>query len=233
MAPYTVPRIEIVIHSGVAQPDFRESSSPPPTLELGYQPSIKKSTTFGDWLTLSSPGLIGTTINANASPTGNGSGGSVHISSAAVVQISSTTRIAATGGQSGLGGVVVIDHAPHFDVLKSVDVDGGPSIGLPDFDGSITLNAVECRQRRTTYDTWPTKYWDCTGPSETTVDGIPAEFADGLVNLKMVFNTSNTQIFVFPDGNSISLFFSVVATDVGGFTFRFLQQPFAVYGTER
>ncbi|MCC7530269.1 MAG: hypothetical protein IT342_17225 [Candidatus Melainabacteria bacterium] len=159
--------------------------------------------------------LLGASISAQGS--GTGVGGSIHISSAANLDLTQTI-ITATGGENGQGGVVTIDHSTQFDVHHVIKVDAGLLTGDAVFDGIVALNGVQCRQWKTGFD-WPKSFWDCTGSNPP--NSIPANLAQGFdPALRNLLSNNRVLIQVFPSAAAFNLFWSdTLNQSDGGFTF--------------
>lgn len=156
-----------------------------------------------------------------ANGNGSGTGGSIRMSNTNQM-IGIEYRIEAKGGETGIGGDVLIANADLFDVNDLVKVDAGSATSLSAFDGSVTLNQVECRQWKTGYS-WPQTYWNCTdnNPPNAAIQA-PADVANTLPgSLKDALQNDHTVFYVFPTMAKYNNFFnrSEIA-DIGGITFK-------------
>lgn len=179
-------------------------------------------------LTTMTLGTAGMPSLISAEGHGSGDGGSVRLSmpiSFATGVDLRFTPIIARGGDTGAGGVVIVANTNDqpFDVNDIINVDPGMNTGQNVFAGSITLNGVECRQYKTSYE-WPKTYWNGVNPTNPDpLDAIPAQVASTLANLTSQLEAANVHIYVFQHNVPHSQFFFAPGeprTPDGGETFN-------------
>lgn len=132
------------------------------------------------------------------------------------------------GSDNGAGGRIIVKNATKRNgqdflaVTSSMSVDGGANVGSSDFDGSIEINSVLCRQWA--HANFLGSYWNCVHPN------TQGEFDAALNKLESAmtepFNRNllkinKTQVFIHENSTKhASFFLDDGAFNSGGLTFR-------------
>ncbi|MBX9952715.1 MAG: hypothetical protein K2Y39_26305 [Candidatus Obscuribacterales bacterium] len=142
----------------------------------------------------------------SARGSGDGRGGEIKISEVEV-NLEHSLLLASAGPDGDQGGKVSVTNSTEFDVNENINVDPGDN-SPGTFDGSITLNGVECRQWNTGF-AWPKFYWNCTGNNPpSTLDEVTSIIASNIpASLQTVIQSANPRIYVHRDANQHNTFF--------------------------
>lgn len=210
---------------------------PGSTIDIGtavgqYSFSAKGGSTggHGGTVVISAAGATLKTASAidASARAGNSDGGEIRFYNY-INSIDPSATVSAIGKGSGKGGKFTAYHTiVDIDILKFVKVDGGTSVAATDFDGSITLNNVPCRQWKLSgTQAWPKTHWVCTLRRDAPDN---YDKAASVVALSAAFNGLRTEfssashkvnIFVFDVAADFnSFYYDFVASNAGGLTFR-------------
>ena len=166
-------------------------------------------------------------INAAAIASGanNGDGGEIYLNNYISVDPAATvTAIGKGTGQGGKFTAFYFNPSKGLDVNTVIKVDGGATLPVANFHGSIKLNDVTCRQWKTAYN-WPKSFWKCNnGDAPNSSEKILSDAGFALSgSLKTLLGT-HTPLYVFNRAQDHNIFFDhhsddVVEPEAGGNTF--------------